>query len=141
VLNVCKFQIHPIHPPSRRLSRATRIQHIGYKRVTLDPTIIWYADARFCVTITAATTRHAIGTGRGRTIRASSQTVRLYHGPSGVFRRTVQPDAGPHTKCSGRTVHGRTIRVQPRTIRPHHGPSGASRRTVRHLTSDRLDMA
>ena len=71
------------------------------------------------------------GSGRDRTVRASSQTVRLYRGPSGVFRRTVRPDAGPHTKHSGRTVHGRTIRVQPRTIWPHHGPSGASRRTVR----------
>jgi hypothetical protein len=47
-----------------------------------------------------------------------------------VFRRTVRPDADPHTKHSGRTVHGRTIRVQPRTIRPHHGPSDTSRRTV-----------
>jgi hypothetical protein len=90
-----------------------------------------YVDARFRVTITAATTRHAAGTGRGRTVRASSQTVRLYRGPSCVFRRTVRPDAGPHTKHSGRTVHGRTIRVKLRTIRPHHGPSGASRRTVR----------
>jgi hypothetical protein len=93
--------------------RATHVKHIGYKRVTFDPAIIWYADARFCVTITAATTRHATGTGRDRTVRASSQTVRLYRGPSDVFRRTVRPDAGPHTKHSGRTVHGRTIRVQP----------------------------
>jgi hypothetical protein len=51
--------------------------------------------------------------------------------PFGVFCWTVRPDAGPHTKHSGRTVHGRTTRVQPRTIRPHHGLSGASRRTVR----------
>jgi hypothetical protein len=68
--------------------------------------------------------------GRGRTVRASSQTVRLYCEPSDVFCRAVRPDAGPHTKRSGRIVHGRTIKVQPRTIRPHHGPSGASSQTI-----------
>jgi hypothetical protein len=46
--------------------------HIGYKWVTLDPAIIWYVDACFRVTITAATTRHAAGTGHDRTVRASS---------------------------------------------------------------------
>jgi hypothetical protein len=81
------------------------------KWVTLDPAIIWYADARFRATITATTTRHAASTGRDRTVRTSSQTVRLYRGPSGVFRRTVRPDAGPHTNRPGRTIHGRTIRV------------------------------
>jgi hypothetical protein len=50
--------------------------------------------------------------------------------PSGVFRRTVRPDAGLHTERLGRTVHGRIIRVQPQTIWPHHGPSGILRRTV-----------
>jgi hypothetical protein len=117
------------------LSRETNTEppapkHIGYKWVTLGPAIIWYVDARFCVTITATTTRHAASSGRSRTVRASSQTVRLYRGPSGVFRRTVRPDAGLHTDRSGHTVYGRIIRVQPWTIWPHHGPSGTLCRTI-----------
>jgi hypothetical protein len=38
---------------------------------------------------TAAATRHAVGSECGRTVRASSQAVWLYRGPSGVFHRTV----------------------------------------------------
>jgi hypothetical protein len=72
----------------------------------------------------------APSSGHSRIVRVSSQTVRLYHGPSDVFRWTIRPNAGLHTDHSGRTAHGRIIRVQPRTILPHHRPSGTLRRTI-----------
>jgi hypothetical protein len=48
------------------------------------------ADARVRVTITATATRHATGSGCGRTVRASSQTLRPHCGPSDPTQACTQ---------------------------------------------------
>jgi hypothetical protein len=59
--------------------------HIGYKWVILGPAIIWYADARVCVIITASAARHTTDSRYSQLVSESSRTVQLHRGPSNVF--------------------------------------------------------
>jgi hypothetical protein len=64
----------PIFLSRESNTETTRAKHVGYKWVSLGPTIVWYDDAHVRVTITTTVVRHTTGSRHNWTVRESSRT-------------------------------------------------------------------